>query len=382
MLLGLTVAIGITGCQQDQTLRAADNPGLLEAIARSGRGDSGALNRAQKPDATPLTPPEHTGAMPVTGRIRATVNGEAILNEEIIASCQHELLAATVLPEPERGKRQAEVYTAALDGLIDREVVLQDMQTRLGAKENKNGQKFLEKLKEASKKEFEKTYLRPMKERFNKKTDQEFKDFLASQGVSLEMTRRHWERQFMMMEYVRNLIFDKIQKEVTHEKIAQYYDTHPDEFKIADMVDWQDMVIATARHPNREAARRFAEVLADRIRRGEDFARLSEQFDDGIACKNPNSAFIGQKHGEIRPVEAEEILFGLNEGEVGPLVEIPTGFHIVRLLKRTHAGMKPFDEKVQKQITDKLRNEVGNREMKAIVKELRDKALIEYVKSE
>ena len=31
-----------------------------------------------------------------------------------------------------------------------------------------------------------------------------------------------------------------------------------------------------------------------------------------------------------------------------PLVEIPTGFHIVRLLERTHAGQKPFDAKLQK----------------------------------
>ena len=50
------------------------------------------------------------------------------------------------------------------------------------------------------------------------------------------------------------------------------------------------------------------------------------------------------------------MLWQLRDGQVGPLVELPTGFHVIRLVKRTHAGVLPFnDEKVQKQIRDKLR---------------------------
>jgi hypothetical protein len=57
---------------------------------------------------------------------------------------------------------------------------------------------------------------------------------------------------------------------------------------------------------------------------------------------------------------------------------VPNGFHIVRVVSRQHAGLLPLDDKVQKQIRDKLRNEIGQREMKRIVNDLRQNALIEY----
>ena len=58
-------------------------------------------------------------------------------------------------------------------------------------------------------------------------------------------------------------------------------------------------------------------------------------------------------------------------------MELETGFHVVRLVKRQHAGRMPFDEKVQKQIRDKLRNQVFQREMKRLVDSLKRTAVIE-----
>jgi parvulin-like peptidyl-prolyl isomerase len=71
------------------------------------------------------------------------------------------------------------------------------------------------------------------------------------------------------------------------------------------------------------------------------------------------------------------VLFRLRDGEVGPLVELETGFHVVRLVKRQHAGVLPFDSKVQTQIRDKLKGEIFQLEMKRIVRELKRKAVIE-----
>jgi parvulin-like peptidyl-prolyl isomerase len=86
----------------------------------------------------------------------------------------------------------------------------------------------------------------------------------------------------------------------------------------------------------------------------------------------------GRKRGEIRPAEAEAVLFGLKDGQVGPVIELPTGFHVVKLVHRDFAGQMPFDEKVQKQIRDKLRNDLFQKEMKKIVVDLKRRAVIEY----
>ena len=54
-----------------------------------------------------------------------------------------------------------------------------------------------------------------------------------------------------------------------------------------------------------------------------------------------------------------------------------TGFHIVKLLDRTYQGRKPFNEAVQKEIREKLRQQVFMQEMKRIVNDLKRRAVIE-----
>src|SRR5262249_49621171 len=46
--------------------------------------------------------------------------------------------------------------------------------------------------------------------------------------------------------------------------------------------------------------------------------------------------------------------------------------------KAESSDIPPFDEKVQKEIRDKLRNEISQREMKRVVAELKREAVIEY----
>ena len=114
------------------------------------------------------------------------------------------------------------------------------------------------------------------------------------------------------------------------------------------------------------------------MRQGEDFAKLSEQYDDGDSRYRKGEG-IGRKHGEIKPPEVEATLFSLKEGDIA-ILEQPSGFRIVRVLKRQFAGLKPFDEKTQKLIKDKIRGEIMDREIKRLVVELKRDAVIEVLK--
>jgi parvulin-like peptidyl-prolyl isomerase len=299
--------------------------------------------------------------------IRAVVNGEAILDEEVKAASYQALLGAQTLAE------QTEVLNQALNQLIEREVVLQDAIAKLT---RGPGSKFFDKLKEAAHKEFEQQWLRRMMKGNNIKSEEEFKNFLRAHQMSLEVIRRQWERNFMTMEYLRHLIEPHLSR-IGHTQIVEYYDSHPEQFQVPDSVEWQDLFVAAGQHPSREAARQFAETLAGRARRGEDFVRLVNVFDNGDS-RFRNGAGIGSKHGEIKPPEAEPVLFRLRDGGVD-LIELPTGYHIIRVVKRQYAGPVPFDEKTQKRIKDKLRGEVFEREMKRIVSDLKRKAVIDIV---
>jgi parvulin-like peptidyl-prolyl isomerase len=370
-LAGLTVGLALAGCGA-----APERSPLYGGPAQfsfPGPAPEG-LARAQQPDpgapvrtASAVSPPGP--ALKFRGqeaaRIAAVVNGQAILMEEVEAAAAQPLAAAGT------EAKRAEILKEALNQVIDRELVWQDAEARLS---KGPAAKFLEKFKEIARQEIDKQRVQPLMRAYHLNSEDELKALLRSQGMDFEAIRRQWERNFLAMEYMRQKVESSLNR-VGHEQLVEYYERHPEEFKVEDKVEWQDLFIAAGQHPTREDARKLAATLAERVRRGEDFARLASEYDNGDARYRGGEG-QGGKRGEIRPSEAEAVLFQLRDGEVGPLVELPTGFHVVRLVKRTYAGMLPF-EKAQKPIRDKLRGEVFQREMKKIVRDLKDKSVIQ-----
>lgn len=344
-----------------------DFPALLQMA-----GTSTGSTRGQKPDPKPnplnFRPEDYGSAETRTARIRAVVNDTAILDEEVLAAAYQQLLGARTEAE------KAQILNEKLNEIIDREVVLQDAEARLG---NKGGGKFIKELKAVANAEFQKQWLYKLMNA-NKYTDEKaFRDFCANNGMSVDLIQRQWERSFIAMEYMRGRIEPTVNK-ISQKDVSEYYDKHPQEFKVEDSVEWQDLFIANGRFPaGRDAARQFAESLVTRLRSGQDFVALSKQFDHGDSSLRENSLGIGNKRGEIRPPEAEPTVFSLKEGQVSAPIEMESGFHIVKVVKRVEAGNRPFDDKLQRAIRDKLRQQVFTREMKRFVTDLRRKALIQ-----
>jgi parvulin-like peptidyl-prolyl isomerase len=372
MLMPLGCGIGPAGGAD----RAAMSPDVLTRMDPGNEGLT--AMRAQKPDPAakpadnPLNLPANAGHGPgnKSARIRAVVNGDAILDEEVMAAAYGNLLNARTDAERE------EIYKQKLTELIEREVILQDAFAKLI---KGGGQKFLDQLRQAASREFDKQWLQKVMAGNGYKDEAEFRRFMRANGMPLDIVRRQWERNFIAMEYMRHRVEPAINR-IGHLQIVEFYEKHPDQFQVDDSVQWQDLFIASARHPSREAARAFAESLAQRIAHGEDFYKLAKEFDNGESCFRENAEGIGRKHGEVKPPEVEPVVFRLRDGQVGPLVELPSGFHVVKVVKRQQAGRRPLDEKVQKEIRDKLRNEVFQIEMKRIVNELKRKAIIEVAR--
>jgi hypothetical protein len=383
----VVVGLGVCGCETDGAyLTAASEPGLARAIAETG---GGRRSRARADDTPPL--PAAAEVQPVVAsasalvrpaaRIRARVNHEVILDEEVRNVVSQELRTVEALPEPERSQRKVALFKQAVDSIIDREVVLQEAFARFKAN-GPAGAKVIARLEEAARKEFDKQVLRKVKEQYKIGSDDELHGFFQSQGMELTLLRRHFERSFMAQEFLRHMVFSKVERGSGHAQILKYYETHPEEFQVPDSVNWQDLFISVTKHGKswtREDAYRFADVLAQRIRKGEDFAKLGEVHDDGESLLR-NADGQGHQRGEIasRYGEAvEKALFALSEGEV-TVIEVDGGFRVVRVVKRQVAGQLPFDEKVQKQIKQKLQGEIFQREVKYYVNELRRKAVINY----
>jgi peptidyl-prolyl cis-trans isomerase SurA len=364
-----TMVLAVVGCGSDRSTLAA---GALPALPPT--------SRSQKPEpaAEPVPPPVPEGEVAV--QIRAVVGGIPILDDELRQATYQQLVGLANLPEPERSTRQRAVVRAELDKLIERELILNDALAKLGKRPQ-----ALDKLREAAAKEFDKQ-LRSMKERARAQglpvdTDEEFAAVLAQQGLTVDSLQRQSERSFMAMEYMRHLIYPSIEK-MGHNQIRQYYDEHPGEFQSEDRVKWQDIFIAAAKYPTPAEARQRAEEIAARARKGEEFLELSKKYDDGDSGLYRAGAGLGERHGEIKPLQVEPILFRMREGEIGPIVELETGCHIIRLVEREYAGLHPLDGAMQQQIKKKLQGIIADREYHRIIDDLKRKATVEIVEVE
>jgi hypothetical protein len=390
-LIGLSlVASGLVagGCETGrpyQAARASDPAGpSAEAVARAQSPDPRApqLTRLPSRPSGEAEPPALKIAGQPADRIRAVVGGEPILESEV------RLMAAT-RPHPP----SEEEMKKALNDLIDRELIVQDAIARLthgpAGGPKGPGPKILEKLKEEADKDFDKHWLLPRMKATGIKSEEEFRKLLRAGGFPLEMMQRSWQRQFIQRAYIYNQIEKKLDG-IGHVQILDYYRGHPEEFQVADSVEWQDLFVATnpGKYGPGDGTRRHAEALAQRVRTGEEIPRLvAAGHDDGDAqgyvptyiVSERKGMGVGNKRGDITPREAEPVLFRMKPGEVA-VVSLPTGFHVIRLVKREYAGLRPFDDdKVQKQIRDKLRGQVAEQEIKVLVAKLKRKNVVRII---
>src|ERR1043165_5684184 len=87
-----------------------------------------------------------------------------------------------------------------------------------------------------------------------------------------------------------------------------------------------------AAHPEYDTtpARQKAEDLLKRVRAGEDFAALAKEFSEDPGSRAQGGDLGWFSRGEMVK-EFEDAAFALKEGEVSDVVELPFGYHIIKV---------------------------------------------------
>ncbi len=310
-----------------------------------------------------------------SARVLVLVNGEPIVETEL----NHAMFPAQMVSasDPETAARLASYKKGFLERLIDVEILTQDMHIRFG--KTPGGKRTLEKLKEMSEREFETVSKTQIKE-MNLHSEEEYKELLKSAGLTFDGRRDFIQKSMIADEYMHYLISVRVE-EPGQRQIEEYYREHEDEFRPqTDIYEWEDIFLDFSKYPEpqKESARARANDLGNRMRAGAKIADLL-QFDDGDS-RSRGGRGQGTHRGQIQPPEIEPALVNLKEGEVGPLVIMQTGIHVVRMVHRENAHeLHPFDAQTQKMIKDKIRQELMQRERKRVMDELRREAQVQYL---
>lgn len=121
----------------------------------------------------------------------------------------------------------------------------------------------------------------------------------------------------------------------------------------------------------KEDANKKAQLILDRVRKGEDFAKLAKETSDDPGSKDNGGEYDFFGRGKMVP-EFEKAAFALKPGEVSGLVETQFGFHIIKLEARRTASSPATDQKLRQQITSTLLQE----KIEARVAEIANKSTV------
>ena len=163
------------------------------------------------------------------------------------------------------------------------------------------------------------------------------------------------------LEKIRYLLFKKadlVEKaDVSQEEVESYYQEHEGEFLVKEQRKASHILIRVPRDAPKKAveeARKRAEDLYERAKRGESFAALARKY-----SQDPGSAKAGGSLGfftrgtMVKPFDDK--VFSMKEGEVSPPVRTRFGWHVIRLDKIRPRRQRPLKE-VKSSIEARLRS--------------------------
>jgi hypothetical protein len=131
-------------------------------------------------------------------------------------------------------------------------------------------------------------------------------DFFQKVALQTKLQRA----QFLARLYSQKVLTKKL--EVTDEEVAKYIEEHPE-------------------IGSKEDKRAKAEEILNRVKAGEDFAKLAQEFSEDPGSKDKGGLYEGITEGAFVP-EFEKAVFSSQKGQIYPeLVESNFGYHIIKV---------------------------------------------------
>lgn len=153
-------------------------------------------------------------------------------------------------------------------------------------------------------------------------------------------------------------------------ELRKYYEASKDRFRTPDRVHVRHILLTTTGKPKEDIPkiRARAEELLKQLKAGADFAELAKKNSDdpGSASKGGDLGWIVR--GQTVPA-FEQTAFALKPKEFSGVVATEYGFHILQVLEKEQARLKPFEE-----VKDGLALEWKKQQVYETVQRLADQA--------
>jgi len=172
----------------------------------------------------------------------------------------------------------------------------------------------------------------------------------------------------------------KAEEKVDDKFLREYYDNNLEKFKEPERLRLRSILIKADPSGGTKAwneSKKKADDIIELAKSGEDFAKLAKERSEDINAANGGD--MGWAHVGSIFEEIEAAVETAKEGDiVGPVMTL-YGYHIVKVEGRMPSVQKKFEELNIENLRDELRDKEQINNWKDWIKDLRDKATIEYV---
>jgi peptidyl-prolyl cis-trans isomerase SurA len=198
---------------------------------------------------------------------------------------------------------------------------------------------------------------------------------LAKEGKSLDFVKKEIRGQMMRARLLRREIKSKIL--VSDEEIGEYYNKNRQDYEGKESIRIKQILLLLPSNADRtikEKMKNEALGLHKRALNGESFDFLALNYSQGpAAAQGGDLGYIGR--GTIIP-EVEAAAFSLPVGQISDVIESRIGFHIIQVVDKKGAGLKPLAA-VREEIKTKIEDEKLDKKFDEWIASVRAKSHIE-----
>jgi peptidyl-prolyl cis-trans isomerase SurA len=277
--------------------------------------------------------------------VAATVNGRPIYYSEVDKAYK------TQFPGRVEGENEDQVQLRRLEilrSLIDNELMLQ--------RAEKAGLVATDADVEARLNELKAPY-----------TKEEFDKQLKDWGLTLEELKAQVRRDESVKKLFNKDITSRI--DITDAEVASFYNANRGSFNLPEPRVHMAQIVVTAqadpnvhnlkndKAKNEEEAGRKMQAIEARLKQGEDFAMLAQNYSEDPTT-TPNGGdlgFMGESALDKVNPELKKLVLSLQPGQMSPVIRTPSGFQILKMISKEPAGQRELsDPRVQQSIRETL----------------------------
>lgn len=212
------------------------------------------------------------------------------------------------------------------------------------------------------------------------------RDLLLKKAIAMKARKEGYDRkpefreklsylvdEFLAQEYLTKAVLADVK--VPEDELRKYYKEHEKELMLTESIKARHIFIQLSSKATEEeklAARKKAEAILARLKKGEDFAKVAlESSDDSDTAKNGGALGL-LTPGKTNSEEFEKAAFALKSGETSGIVQSPFGFHIIKADEKSEKRTATFEESrsyLESVLKKELEQKKGDEFVAQVIKE-------------